>query len=272
MPALREIERSAPMVRWRRSRLGGLGLRSWSELAELLPDHLRPDGLAAATIPARRREVLLGRLDWLERTSVNGDAGPGAPSERELADLADDVSYWVRRDDAFATELVELSTSNMTVARLLGAASFPSSFGSRIVQHMAMPNGPDSGVDHDRYAASLGVALEQPGRRSGGMSRSAARPADHLRPGRVGRAGPDEPGQLRRQRPDGQRAGRRDPSRRRLRGRAHADPRRERPARRRDVRRHGPRRGAVDAGLLPSAVGRASSRPVANRSGSASTG
>jgi hypothetical protein len=163
MPALREIERSAPMVRWRRSRLGGpggLGRRSLSGLAESLPDHLRPGGLTAATIPSRRRDELLGRLDWLERTSVNGDAGPGAPTARELADLGDEVSYWVRRDDAFATELVELSTSNMTVARLLGAASFPAAFGSRIVQQMATPNGPDSGVDHDRYAASLSVALD----------------------------------------------------------------------------------------------------------------
>ena len=160
MPALREIERSAPMVRWRRSRLGGLGGRSLSGLAALLPDHLRPGGLTAATIPARRREDLLGRLGWLERTSVNGDAGPGAPTERELADLGDDVSYWVRRDDAFATELVELSTSNMTVARLLGAASFPAAFGSRIARQMATPNGPDSGVDHDRYAKSLSVALD----------------------------------------------------------------------------------------------------------------
>jgi len=160
MPALREIERSVPMVRWRRSRLGGLGGRSLSGLAASLPDHLRPGRLTAAAIPARRREDLLGRLGWLERTSVNGDAGPGAPTEGELADLAEDIVQWVRRDDSFATELVELSTSNMTVARLLGAASFPAAFGSRIVQHMATPNGPDSGVDHDRYAASLSRALD----------------------------------------------------------------------------------------------------------------
>jgi hypothetical protein len=160
MPSLREIERSAPMVRWRRSLLGELGLRSLSDLAESLPDHLRPGGSTAAAIPTGRRDQLLGRLDWLERRSVNGDAAPGAPTERELADLGDDVSYWVRHDGAFATELVELSASNVTVARLLGAASFPAAFGSRIVRHMATPNGPDSGVDHDRYAASLSVAVD----------------------------------------------------------------------------------------------------------------
>jgi hypothetical protein len=161
MPALRDIERSAPMVRWRRSRLDGLGLSSLSAgLAESLPDHLRPGGAVPATIPSRRRDDLLGRLGWMERTAANGDAAPGAPTERELADLADDVAYWVRRDDAFATELVELSTSNLIVARLLGAASFPAAFGSRIVQHMAAPNGPDSGVDHGRYAASLNVVLD----------------------------------------------------------------------------------------------------------------
>lgn len=160
MPALRDIERSPPMVRWRSSRLGGLGLRPLSALRGSLPGHLRPDGLTAATIPAERREELLGRLDWLERRSVNGDAEPGAPTGHDLTDLAEDVLYWVRRDDAFATELVVLSSSNMTVARLLGAASFPSSFGSRIVRHMAVPNGPDSGLDHDRYASSLSGALD----------------------------------------------------------------------------------------------------------------
>jgi hypothetical protein len=163
MPALREIERSAPMIQWRRSRLGGLGLglRTLSDLAELLPGHLRPGGPTAATIPAERREELLGRLDWLERTAVNGDTAPGAPTTQQMADLAQYLAYWVRHDDQFATELVELSTSNMIVARLLDAASFPSAFVSRVVQYMATPNGPDSGVDHDRYAASLSVALDR---------------------------------------------------------------------------------------------------------------
>lgn len=166
MPALRDIERSAPMVRWRRSRLGALALRPLSDLAGSLPGHLRPgvgrDGarLATATIPVRRRETLLGQLDWLERKSANGNVARGAPTERELAELADDVSYWARRDAHFATELVELSTSNLTVARLLGAASFPSAIGSRIVQRMATPNGPDTGVDRERYAESLSVALD----------------------------------------------------------------------------------------------------------------
>jgi hypothetical protein len=160
MPALREIERSAPMVRWRRSRFGTFGFRPLSELGASLPDHLRPGGPTATTIPHERREELLGWLRWLDRTATNGDAAPGAPTDRELADLASNLVYWVRRDDAFATELVELSTSNMIVGKLLGAASFPSAFGSRIVQRMATPNGPDTGVDHDRYAASLSVALD----------------------------------------------------------------------------------------------------------------
>lgn len=172
MPALREIERSAPMERWRRSRVSGLEVRSLSDLARSLPDHLHPDHLhadhlhpggppapPASPVPARQRDGILGRLDWLERTSVNGDTVPGVPTQQELADLADDVSFWVRRDAAFASELVALSTSNMLVARLLGAASFPTAFASRIVRQMAAPNGPDSGVDHDRYAESLGVAL-----------------------------------------------------------------------------------------------------------------
>ena len=160
MPTLREIERSAPMVRGRRRRLELFELPSSRALDESLPDHLRPSGVAAVSIPPTRRHELLGQLDWLELKAVNGDAGPGAPTERELADLADDVAFWVRRDDTFATEIIELSTSNMTVARLLGAGTFPSAFCSRIVREMAAPNGPDNGVDHDRYAASLGVALD----------------------------------------------------------------------------------------------------------------
>jgi hypothetical protein len=160
MPALREIERSAPMVRWRTSRLGTFGFRALTELGASLPDHLRPGRVAAVHIPAARREELLGRLDWLERTSVNGDAEPGAPSERELADLADDVSFWVQRDDGFAGEIVELSTSNMTVARLLGVGRFPATFSSRVAREMSVPNGPENGVDRDRYAISLGVALD----------------------------------------------------------------------------------------------------------------
>ncbi len=160
MPALRDIERRAPMVRWRRSHLGSLGLRSLPALGEALPDHLRPGPVVAVASTAARRKELLGRLDWLERTAVNGDTEPGAPTAQELADLADDVAFWVQRDDAFATEIVELSTTNMTVARLLGSGSFPSTFSSRIVREMAVPNGPDSGVDRDRYAASLGVALD----------------------------------------------------------------------------------------------------------------
>ena len=159
MPALRDIEQSAPMARWRRSRLTTFGSRSVSSLAASLPEHLRP-GEVAATIPVRRRNELLGQLDWLERKSVVGAAGPGAPTKQELAGLADDIAFWVRRDDAFAGEIVELATSNMTVAALLGAGSFPSAFSSRIVAAMAVPNGPDTGVDHDRYAQSLSVALD----------------------------------------------------------------------------------------------------------------
>jgi hypothetical protein len=160
MPALRDIERGAPMARWRRSRLGSFGFRPLSDMARSMPAHLRPGSPTAATIQPRRRDELLGRLDWLERKSVNGDTGTGAPTEQELADLAEDVSFWVRRDDGFASEIVGRATSNMTVARLLGTGRFPSTFGGEIVRRMALPNGPDNGVDRDRYATSLGIALD----------------------------------------------------------------------------------------------------------------
>ncbi len=159
MPALRDIERSAPMVQWRASQLGTFGLRPMKVLGGSLPDHLRVGGVAPVPIPSARRSELLGQLDWLDRKALGGDASPGAPTAVELADLAEDIAYWVERDGEFATSIVELSTSNMTIARLLGVGSFPSAFSSCIVRQMAAPNGPDTGVDRERYARSLSTAL-----------------------------------------------------------------------------------------------------------------
>jgi hypothetical protein len=166
MPALRAIEDSDAMARWRASGLRAFGLRSVSSLGDALPDHLRPGGPAALPIPAAQRSRLLFRLALLDREDVTADADrrasidpPGAPTPSDRAALGRQLAFWVDRDDAFADELVELSTTNMLVARLLGEARFPSAFGSRVVERMAVPNGPDTSVDHDRYAESLGVAL-----------------------------------------------------------------------------------------------------------------
>jgi len=165
MPALRDIEGSDAMAHWRSSRLGTFGFGPLGALGNSLPGHLRP-GVAPAPIPPRVRDDLLRRLDLLERKSVAGDgernAGvdpAGAPTKAELRALGNDLARWVERDDRFADELAELSTSNMMIGQLLGAATFPSSFVSSVVRHMAEPNGPDTGVDRDRYAESLGIAL-----------------------------------------------------------------------------------------------------------------
>ncbi len=83
----------------------------------------------------------------------------GAPTKDELAELGAALAWWVAHDDRFSNELVDLSTSNMLVGRLLGEATFPSTFASSVVRRMAVPNGPDTNVDHDRYAVSLGEAL-----------------------------------------------------------------------------------------------------------------
>jgi hypothetical protein len=155
LPALCEIERSDALVRWSSSRLGVFGYRSLVTLGAALPDHLRPGAPAlAATAPS----TLLGEVEWLERTA-SSDAAASAPSPAELAALGRRVAFWVRRDDTFADQLIDRSVSNTMIARLLGEADFPSSFASAVVRRMAAPNGPDSGVDRDRYAASMSAAL-----------------------------------------------------------------------------------------------------------------
>ncbi len=166
MPALRDIEHSDTMVRWRASRLGTFGFRTLSVIGEPLPDHLRPGSTLAARLPAQRRSELLRRLDYLERKAITNDwlrrtgtAPNGVPTIDELGELAAALAWWVARDDRFADELVDLSTSNLLIGLLLGKASFTSSFASSVVRRMAVPNGPDTSVDHDRYARSLSTAL-----------------------------------------------------------------------------------------------------------------
>ncbi len=166
MPALRDIEGSDAMMRWRASRLGTFGLRSLSALGDSLPDHLRPVGLAAVPMPVETRDHLLRRLDFLERKTFTGVADRrsgthpnGAPTKREIEELGEQLAWWVARDREFADELIELSVSNMLVGRLLGDVRFSSSFASEVVRRMAVPNGPDTAVDHDRYAESLSSAL-----------------------------------------------------------------------------------------------------------------
>lgn len=166
MPALREIERSDTMLRWRASRLSASGSLPLNVLSGSLPDHLRPGGAGAVAMPAKRRDQLLRRLDFFDRKAKSGDAAlregtapVGAPTDGELADLGRQLALWVRHSDQFAHELVELSVSNLLVGRLLAEASFPASFAGDVARRMAVPNGPDSHVDHDRYALSLSTAL-----------------------------------------------------------------------------------------------------------------
>lgn len=165
MPALRDIETSDAMVRWRAGNVSTFGLRSGSP-AHPPPDHLRTRNDGAATIPTRRRRWLLSRLDLLERKAMgehaDGEAGldaTGAPTADALEQLGRRLSWWVARDAGFAAELAALSRSNMLIGQLLDITRFPISFRSEVVRRMAVPNGPDTGVDHDRYAASLGAAV-----------------------------------------------------------------------------------------------------------------
>jgi hypothetical protein len=159
MPALRDIERSDTMVRWRSFRLDSAGLRSLTGSVTLLPDHLASGTPPVVAMSARHSGALLAELDWLARRASVDDVAGSAPTDDELAAFGRRVAAWVRHDVTFADRLVELSVSNMLVARLLGEARFPSSFAASVVRRMAAPNGPDSGVDHDRYAASLSIAL-----------------------------------------------------------------------------------------------------------------
>ncbi len=155
MTALREIERSDAMTHWSSHRLGVFGYRSLFALGEALPHHLRP---SAPSIAALSPHPLLAELDWLERLALS-DNPASRPTEAEMTALARRAAFMVRRNDSLAEQLVKLSVSNMLVARLLGHATFPSSFASEVVRQMAVPNGPDTGLDPNRYAASLSTAL-----------------------------------------------------------------------------------------------------------------
>lgn len=166
MPALRDITSSDAMVRWRANRLDTFALRTLSALGNSLPDHLVPDGLGTAAMPEETRVDLLRRLDLLEHQAFadvidprSGTHRAAGPTRSELADVGTQLAWWVARDREFAAELIELSASNMIVGRLLGEAKFPSSFTSDIVRRLAVQNGPDTSVDHVRYASSLSSAL-----------------------------------------------------------------------------------------------------------------
>ena len=148
MPALRDIERSGAMVTWRASRLAP----SRSPIDRAPVD--RP-GDAVGPGP----DELLAELDRLERASLLGDDAPGTPDPARLAALAAHVAERVTRDRSFAEALIGLSVTNMLVGRMLPMARFPPWFSSEVVRRMAVPNGPDTGVDPARYAASLSAAL-----------------------------------------------------------------------------------------------------------------
>jgi hypothetical protein len=109
MPALRDIERSDAMVRWRSNRLGSARFRSLSVGITSLPDHLASGTPAVVTMSAQRRRALLAELDWLERRALSDDVAGSAPTEDELATLGRRLAAWIRHDDTFAERLVELS-------------------------------------------------------------------------------------------------------------------------------------------------------------------
>jgi hypothetical protein len=157
MPALRDIERSDAMVRWRSNRFRTAGLRSLTGRVTSHPDHLESATPAVGAMSTQHHGALLGELDLMERRMLSVDGR--TPTGDEFAALGRRLAAGVRRDDIFAERLVELSASNMLVARLLGEARFPSSFAAAVVRRMAAPNGPDTGVDRDRYAASLSIAV-----------------------------------------------------------------------------------------------------------------
>ncbi|MGE5210860.1 MAG: hypothetical protein ACM3MM_06325 [Acidobacteriota bacterium] len=155
MPALRDIERSEAMVSWQASRLAASPVLG--ALDDSRPDHLHPG--RHGTDPIRRRHELIAELDWLERRLRQRGGAPAVSDADRIDALADRLAYWVARDDVLAERVVELSVTNMLVGHLLAVAAFPPSFAADVVRRMATPNGPDSGIDPDRYAASLSAAL-----------------------------------------------------------------------------------------------------------------
>lgn len=161
MRALRDIESSEAMVTWRSSRLQGWRGRPLTALAALLPDHLRPDGptpVGSLTLTDVERDELLGELGRLEREAMGGESMQG-PTADELDALAARLATWVPLDADLRGRFVELSTSNLLVGGLLLRAEFPTSVVSAVISQMSSPNGPDTGVDRERYARSLSDAF-----------------------------------------------------------------------------------------------------------------
>jgi hypothetical protein len=153
--ALHDVERSEAMVSWRASRLTPSPLLGVLEGSR--PDDLDPGRHGNA--PERRRDEIIAELDWLERRLLLTGGPPGSSDAARIEALAGRLASWVERDDVLARRVVELSVTNVLVGHLLAVTSFPPWFVSAVVRRMAAPNGPDSGVDRDRYAASLSAAL-----------------------------------------------------------------------------------------------------------------
>jgi hypothetical protein len=151
MPALRDIERSDAMVTWWATRLAPMRLPIGRAPADQASD--------AVVGPRSGRDELLAELEWLDRTSLLRDDTVGTRGSARVTALAAQLAERVTHDTAFAMAVIELSVTNMLVGRVLPMARFPPWFASEVVRRMAVPNGPDTGVDPARYAASLSAAL-----------------------------------------------------------------------------------------------------------------
>ena len=93
------------MVRWRTSHLAP---RSDSDRSLRSASRCPTTFARAASQPSRFRRsgatsCSVSSTGWSARPST-ATPSRALPTEQELADLADDVSFWVRRDDMFATE------------------------------------------------------------------------------------------------------------------------------------------------------------------------
>jgi hypothetical protein len=167
MPALRDIERGAPMVRWVRRRpstapwrgaaLGHVavqrnpGARHTARPLSGLDDDRLIDLLLVI-------DGLLGDADVDGRRSDTFDLGT-LPAKYDPDELAAELAHRVDADPAFARRLVSVAPETVILGQLAGRAPFPTRFLTEVARALAGPTGARASRAPDEHARSMSSLL-----------------------------------------------------------------------------------------------------------------